>query len=129
MREKVKTDLLQTISLKEEEVHWVKYGKEILINDCLFDIKSFSVQNGVAVFLGLFDFEETVLFKQIKKDHQNESGSRQITNLFKILQTFYNNTDEILTFNGSHVTKKYPACISSSLLTPFIPLFIPPPQV
>lgn len=128
MKEKAETSLLHKISLNESEVRWVKYGKEILINGQLFDIKSYIIQNGVATFSGLFDNEETALLDQIKKDHQNNTGGKQLVQLFKLFQNLYNSGVEPDSFTKLSQKKKYHTAYSSSLLTPFISKFSPPPQ-
>lgn len=128
MKEKAEASLLHKVSLNEAEVRWVKYGKEILINGQLFDIKSYIVQNGVATFSGLFDDEETALLDQIKKDHQDNTGGKQLVQLFKLFQNLYDSAAEPDFFINLSLKKKYHTACSSSLLTPFISKFSPPPQ-
>jgi hypothetical protein len=129
MKEKTEKALLHKVCMNETEVRWIKYGKEILINGRMFDIKSFLVKNGIATFFGLFDDEETALLNQIKKDHQNNTGGKQIVQLFKLFQFINNNAGEADNFSASLSSLKYPAYQSSSLLDPLIPRFFPPPQV
>lgn len=128
MKVNLETRLLHTIMVSENDIHWIRDGKEILDNGRMFDIKSSHLLNGVYVFSGLYDNEETALMEQIQKDQQNNTtNSKQLVQLFQLLQSFYNNPQEEIASLGNIPGGKFiPG--TSPLASQFISIFTPPPQ-
>lgn len=129
MKESLEQQFLQTITLSENEIQWVKSGKEILVDGKMFDVKSFSSENGQFKLTGLFDQEETALVKQLENNGKksNETGSQLLTNLFQWLQSIYpNDIDEPLLANQSDGIN--PGFISFQLIAPCKTILTPPPQ-
>ncbi|HMK24898.1 MAG TPA: hypothetical protein VK483_02635 [Chitinophagaceae bacterium] len=128
MKEKLETQLLHSITIAKKDVHWIKDRKEIWVNGRMFDIKSSHLQNGVYVFSGLYDEEETALLEQIQKDQQNNSSNnKQLVQLFQLLQSFYNNPQEEIVSPGNIPGGKF-IPEASPLASQFISIFTPPPQ-
>ena len=73
MEEKLDKQVLHSITMAEGDIHWIRAGKEILINNRLFDIKSFTSYKGSCTFTGLFDEEETSL-TQLQNHQQRTDG-------------------------------------------------------
>lgn len=128
MKRRLETQFLHSISVPENEIQWIKDGKEIWVNGRMFDIKSSALRNGVYVFSGLYDEEETALLEQIQKDQQNNNtNSKQLVQLFQLLQSFYNNPqEEIVSPENIPGIKFIPD--ASPLASQFISIFTPPPQ-
>lgn len=128
MKRRLETQFLHTISVAENDIQWIKNGKEIWVNGRMFDIKSSSLRNGVYVFSGLYDEEETALLEQLQKDQQNNNAnSKQLVQLFQLLQSFYNDPqEEIVSPENIPGTKFIPD--ASPLASQFISIFTPPPQ-
>lgn len=128
MIRKLETGFFQTITVKKENVHWLKKGKEILVYGRMFDIKSLTLQNGFYTFTGLYDDEETALLEQIRKNHQNNSPiNKELVQLFQLLHSQYSDP----TFDEPFVplqTSKYLTIISPRLPSRFISKYKPPPQ-
>lgn len=126
MKEKLEEELLHTISVPKDEVVWVKYSQEIIIEDKMFDIKSFSEKNGVYFFIGLFDAEETALndLLERKTDDKNENDLSQ---LFQWLQSPCISLafDSYLISDHSKISC-FP--ILQHISSPFINILTPPPQ-
>ena len=74
MKESLEHQLLQTITLSENEINWVKPGKEILVDGKMFDIKSHVIVNSRHKFTGLFDHEETALLSHLKKNTRKSNA-------------------------------------------------------
>ena len=128
MKERLETQLLQTITIAKSDVLWIKDGKEIWVNGRMFDIKSFHLRNGAYVFSGLYDEEETAMLEQIQKDQQNNnSNSKQLVQLFQLLQSFYNSPQEEIVSPGNIPGGKF-IPEASPLASQFISIFTPPPQ-
>ena len=89
MKESLEQKLLQTITLSKNEVQWVKPGREILVENKMFDVKSFIIEKGYYKFTGLFDHEETVLINDLKNNFKNtdERGSSLLASFFQWLQS------------------------------------------
>lgn len=129
MRNKLHSAVLHTIILDKKEVHWVKSGKEIIINGRMFDVKSFSVHNSTITLTGLYDDDETVLVEQVRKDRQhNLPGTTQLSQLFQFLQTLYNSSCNGEIKFAIVLKKKYLNIQTAPLLSPFISRSIPPPK-
>ncbi len=96
----------------------------------MFDVKSYSVENGLYFFKGLFDDDETVLVKQIESSTKpnNESGNRLLVQIFQLLQLISpENHDVNIAINDS---KEYEYCRNSSnIISQFKTIPTPPPQV
>jgi hypothetical protein len=129
MKENLEQQLLQTITLSEDEVQWIKPGKEILVAGKMFDVKSFYSENGQYKFTGLFDQEETALVNQMENNckRSNDSGSRLLTNLFQWLQSVYSNevAGPLLVNQLNDIKFCFTAIY---LISPFKTILTPPPQ-
>lgn len=129
MQEKLEKSLLQTVSIRNESIVWVKEGKEILINGKLFDVKSASLTGNHTVFTGLYDEDEDALKEKLNrlalqnKDDNNSSGQSLLDFLFFPVFTQEKNT--AITFSWNTLDNKFhcyteliPEEPSSSLLLP-----------
>ena len=90
MKEELEHSLLQELVIPAGELQWLKPGKEIVVDNQLFDIKSIRYsEDGNAYITGLFDKEETNLVHEMKKDQdeQNRNSSSQVIRLFKMIQS------------------------------------------
>ncbi len=56
---RLETETLQTLSVPEHKVQWVEEGREFMVDGRMFDLKSYSVKNGILTAWGVFDEEET----------------------------------------------------------------------
>ena len=130
MKEKLELEMLHTIVVPEAEVKWVKYKKEIHVNDKMFDVKSFTLKEGQYIFKGLYDEEETALNSYFEKstDQKNEREVQILSELFKILQSIYHGDPDqaVITTNISNV---YSPLILHHISSPFINILTPPPQL
>jgi hypothetical protein len=131
MEQQLESKMLHTIALAESDIHWLKEGKEMLINGRMFDVKTFK-NSGIdkVVITGLFDEEETLLVNQVKKQHQNDTdnGTKILAQFFQLLQITHDNTAEenFIPFSpGSN----YFQGDESRPASPFITILTPPPQV
>jgi hypothetical protein len=77
MEERLELASLKTIELSNNSFTWTKNGKEILINNKLFDVKSFVKKESSIVFTGLYDKDEDAIKKSIVNlsQHENRNGN------------------------------------------------------
>ncbi len=90
MKEELEEKMLHSLTLNSREIHWVREGKEIAVENRLFDVKSICYRaDGTAILTGLFDEEETALVQQLQKQQQdnNEQGTRQLVKFFQLMLT------------------------------------------
>jgi len=77
IQEKMKEELtirkLETIILAEADVKWVD-KHEIWVNNRMFDISQKKLENGIYIFTGLYDDDETELVKKEKKSGESENN-------------------------------------------------------
>lgn len=129
MKKQLEKEHLQTIRIPEKEVHWIKSGKEILVEGKMFDLESFSQENGYYRFTGLFDETETDLVNQLRNNFQqpNDPSLLWLAAFFHWLQAV-----TALALCPLPVFRKFTMIGSSfnlSLLpNPFRAIFTPPPQ-
>jgi hypothetical protein len=95
-KERLEKELLQTVSVPKEALRWAKQGKEIWINDHLFDVKSYSLVNNVYIFKGLYDEDETLVVKALRQQNrqQNDKESRLLGQLFQLLKSVYSSQED-----------------------------------
>jgi hypothetical protein len=130
MNQQLESKMLHTITLSKNDLHWLKDGKELLVNGRMFDVKSFkAVGAGEISFTGLYDDDETALVNKMKRNQQNENnnGGKLLAQLFQLLQSSWNNTTAevfIPVLDKNH----FPG-IEQCLASPFIIILSPPPQV
>jgi hypothetical protein len=91
MKEKMEEHLLHSITIQNDDIVWVKPGKEIRIGEQMFDIKHINRGEHTTTFLGLYDEEETMLNKQVR-DGWNKNTNKQsllLSHLVQFLYSFY----------------------------------------
>ncbi len=131
MKQRLESKMLHTITLAENNVQWIKEGKEILVNGRMFDIKgSENSGNDKIIFTGLYDDDETLLVNQVKKNQQNDNntGSRLLAQFFQLLQVTFDNTS-IENFTLTLSRNNYFPGNENHPTSQFIAILTPPPQV
>jgi hypothetical protein len=88
MKEKLEQQYLTTVVLEKKSVHWIKPGKEILLGDRMFDIKTVQTDQDHFIFTGLYDDEETNVVNKMKdyRKQENNGGSKLLVQLMQVLQ-------------------------------------------
>jgi hypothetical protein len=131
MLEKLEHASLQTISINQADVIWVKKNKEVLINGELFDVKSYSLHNDKVILIGLYDKEEDAL----KKDYANrlQSDKNQSTPINELVLKFVfayaiieQNTPPSQLVPTNKENNFY--CFSQDSINQFLSVSTPPPN-
>lgn len=128
--ERLETDNLQVLHIPLQEICWSKKGREIVINNRLFDLKKFKQDDTEIIVTGVFDDEETFLEKEINGLWQ-EQQSRQSLILLKYFQVlsqtyFPQNIFHIREIPG--IQKIYRQEVFSDYKRIFLKIPTPPPQ-
>lgn len=131
MKQLLETKMLQVVVVAENNIHWVKKGKEILINGRMFDVKSiYKGSHGKIVFSGLYDDDETLLVNEVQKkqQHANNTGSKLLSQLFQLLQVIPGNQSEEFSKLSIPSNNNFPK-FEQRLSTQCIAILTPPPQI
>jgi len=82
---------LQEVIIAKKAVRWKEKGREIIINNELFDVESYHMKNDSIVFKGLFDKKETLINKNVDLliDHENRGSPSTNSIAQMVLQPFY----------------------------------------
>lgn len=100
MEEQMEHQYLQTITIPLQNLHWIEKGKEIKIDDELFDVKEYFIQNNVAVLTGLFDKKEKSLHKELEKMINNQKQNRETGNgIASLIFSFLSHENAFASFN------------------------------
>jgi hypothetical protein len=91
MKEKLEEQSLQTITIADNDVRWIKEDEEILVNEKLFDIRTIGHRNGYTVFNGLFDQQETELMERLEEMQRQgpSTDNRLLADFFQWLMSVY----------------------------------------
>lgn len=95
MKEQLEKANLQTLLLQPHQLHWAEAGKELWINNQLFDVKEITrTSNGYCV-KGLFDAQETAINQ--KAAQQSETGGEAYqTSLAWLLLPLYHPSENAI---------------------------------
>lgn len=130
MKEQLEEKMLHSLVLSKDDLHWVKPGKEIVVEDKMFDIKTIEYRENNTVFItGLFDHEETLLVRQMKKDleEENTTNNRQLVQIFQLMQALPDAQPEQQDSPGLLVAQQH--FFNEALLpSPYKMILTPPPQ-
>ncbi len=88
MKEQLEKANLQTLLLQPDQLHWAKAGKEIWVNNQLFDVKEIQLTNKGYLIKGLFDTQETAINQKAAQQSDAQRDAAQMA-LQWLLMAFY----------------------------------------
>ena len=123
---------LQTITIAKENLHWVKKGKEVIIDGKYFDVKSYTTDGDKIMLTGFYDSPEDKLVTHIKNLVQQKNGADSPINQTAVKYFFF----PIFT-NQSNIDFEQPWKLTASAFYSFaediretnISPFSPPPEL
>jgi len=131
MKEELEKDIpKQVLVIPDNDIHWVKKGKEIFVHGRMFDIKTMISRDGLTTFTGFFDDQETALKKQLTEGWNKNAPQRNqllVQLIFSLQCTLAANSPDGLTGNIRKET--IPALITPALPDSYKVILTPPPQV
>lgn len=125
MEERLETASLTEITVPAGEIVWLKKGKEILVNNEPFDIKSCKLSNGVFHICGLYDKKEKEL-KKLLSEEQHSSQKKMYSLIFSGLY-FRQSLSEQSLFNQETV-HSYNLLSNDHFLSAFLKTEKKPPR-
>jgi hypothetical protein len=132
MLERLEHSNLEEITLAKKSVRWYKKGKEIIIGNSLFDVKSSTLKTDSITFTGLFDEKETLLKKNIDllTEHQNKHSTSDNLSVAQLVFRLWDNINEeynlLHPVNDPIISKDWR--YKENLLIAFISPLSPPPK-
>ena len=94
MKRRLENDLLHSLTIYKKNIRWSRPGKELIVNGHYFDVKKISENKDNTVTIqGIYDDEETLLFKQLKETTQRSRNSNQkiLAQLFQFISGLNDN--------------------------------------
>jgi hypothetical protein len=131
MEERLESQELTTLSILKKDVQWVKVGKELIINDEMFDVKSIKEEGEMLHIKGLYDVAEKTIKQKIalllhQKNDANSPLGKLITQFFNPIICVENKL-EVLPPLAAVITKEYFNFIETTS-TCKIEITTPPPN-
>ena len=128
MEASLERDVLQTITLPAAEVQWYEEGREILVKGKMFDIKNYSITNGVFTAQGVFDEKETEIVKLLNGHWSDKQQTHVVVQLLLlshciILFSFYH-----VSFGVAAFWNKPISLIRLLYTSPLLSIVSPPPK-
>jgi len=128
MKEELAEKMLQTITLNNAQFHWVREKREIVINDQLFDVKSYSFNDdGSVVITGLFDKEETSLVQTFQKSQQRSGAEKQLAQFFQMQLSMPSPLTAMATSN-TNINNFSFSYFAGNISSVYLGIITPPPQ-
>lgn len=119
---------LLTIKLPADQVQWFEEGREILVDGKMFDIKSYSITDGLFTAQGIFDEKETEVVRMMGHFGEKEQQAFIIRLLLLshcflciIFLSFKNNASVFIELLYQQFSINYHS--------PYLGLFFPPPKI
>lgn len=130
MKERLEEEMLHTIIIAKTDLRWVKPGKEIVLGENMFDIKTMTDRgNGTLLITGIYDFEETLLVDHIKKSQQDDTANsnKQLVLLFHLIQALPGDEPE-QAIPVQFISRNRYCTGEDALVSPFRNILTPPPR-
>lgn len=130
MKKQLQGNMMHHLVMAREDLRWVKPGKEIMVGEKMFDIKTIEYRaDGMVFITGLYDHEESFLYAQLKKNRKEENNrnNQQLVQLFQLMQALPDRFTEQDHFSHS-VAQQWPRHTGQLLPSPFQSLLTPPPR-
>jgi hypothetical protein len=129
MREELEKSNLVTISVPASQLHWTHNGREAVIREKMFDVRSFSVEGDMIKLTGLFDEDEDALIAQLNNQQTNNpdaAGSTLTLQLFSFFSWIQNNEQAAIA--GFTNRLLFSPTDNAFLQGPVLALNTPPPE-
>ncbi len=130
--ERFDTELLETVVVSPGEFYWVKKGKEVIIGDKLFDVKSYKTEGNKILLTGFFDVKESSLVQHIKELAEQDDKSSNPFNLqvIKLLLSCAHTNEPEVTYKGywEFISKQY-YLFDEKIPVSSLQLISPPPRI
>ncbi|HEX8331235.1 MAG TPA: hypothetical protein VF622_01365 [Segetibacter sp.] len=133
MEEKLETEQLTSVTISAHNFKWYKEGKEIIVNNHLFDVKSITRLAGDQLLIkGLYDYQEQKLHKDLD-DWMNNKGSSSKQDqhvFFKWLSQLYDdNVSSLVLYSSNCIALNHQLFHTSPFKGITLSVLTPPPRL
>lgn len=90
MKEKLELESMHSVFIKQEDIRWVKKGKELRLHGKLFDVKQSAAKPGGLLVTGLYDEAETVIENMLSRQH---NGSKSLLHILLLTRLFVDSNE------------------------------------
>jgi hypothetical protein len=124
----LKRNDLQTLTFSASKVQWVEAGREILVEGKMFDIKSYSIKDGVFTAQGLFDEKETKVVNLLQGHFTDFQQDFMVVKLLLLAQCFIALLYFSYSFFSNQWLLKAPGLFINNYINPYLLITSPPPK-
>jgi len=131
-KERFKTELIQTISITKENLHWVKKEKEVIIEGKYFDVKSYTINGNNVLLTGFYDHHEDKLAGHLKELMHQKKGAESPMNQLAVKYFFfpvYTQQSEVDLGQPWKFTTSTFFSYNEKIIETSTPVFSPPPEL
>lgn len=132
MEERLETASLQTVTIKINELQWLKKNKEAVIEGRLFDVRSSTTNGNTITLTGLYDKDEDHLHEQLKNFMQQKNGASSPLNSIAVRFLFpplYNNPAGVVCHNSwQHVDRIFFPYYKENIPDLHLAVIVQPPK-
>jgi hypothetical protein len=134
MKERLEKEALQTITIAQQKIQWIKSGKECRINGRMFDVHSMEISGNNVVLHGLFDEEENQLQTRaaalIHQEQDNNNNTRNGVALVWMNLLYQQNTTTGLLLNiPENLATVPPSAYCNHYHSLPVSIHTPPPKI
>ena len=128
MEASLERDALQIIVLPEAEVKWYEEDREILVNGKLFDVKIYTISNGIFTAQGVFDEQETEVMALLNGTWGEKEQTQAVIQLLLLSQCFLLFSFYVASFGISSLLPHRFSFLSLLYYSPLLSILVPPPK-
>ena len=124
----LKRNDLQTLTFSASKVQWVEEGREILVEGKMFDLKNYSIKDGVFTAQGVFDEKETKVVNLLHGHFTDFQQNFVVVKLLLLTQCFIALVYFSYSFFSIPLLIKAPWGFMNNYLNPYLLISTPPPK-
>jgi hypothetical protein len=128
LEERFEKEAAVSLVIPAGELVWVKPGREILVENQMFDIKAIRYEGGQALLTGIFDHQETRIMHLLKQQGDPVKKNLPLVQLFAWLQQFVAIGTTLSFLLWRQEGRVYPPFAPAHYISPILALVVPPPQ-
>ncbi len=126
-KRRLEEESLQTITLLRTDLHWIKKGKELLLNKKHFDVKNIVVTGQIATVTGFYDEQETYIARLLERNNQSAGQNTWIISLLGSLRSYVHFCSFVFAAFLAKPFLSYCLFQNINYKNPFLPVLSPPP--
>lgn len=127
MKQKLAKEQLTRLTIPVSALKWVKQGKEIIIGNRLFDIKTICTENDTAVVTGLYDEAEKKLTDQLSAQHKKSDSLNSMMQQLFTSSYDHSFTEQPVLYPPPEPAQKNNTIQTAKYSSPYTLVAAPPP--